>query len=166
MKKFLNKIGVLFLTTIFFPLSVKADSVDIPDNFKLQPIIIPLFTSANTVNFSIFSWLAFAGGLATVGLVIFWVFLIIKAAIGALQSEGKPEGLAEAGNKVKSVFIGMLITFLFPAVLSVAGAFLGIGNIFQWPKMLSVCNSSQYNYYFQAFLKEPDTAEAVCNPKT
>ena len=146
-------------------------NVDPTDKFKLEPIKIPLFNVGNTVNFSIFSWLAFAGSLATVGLVIFWIYLMIRAGIKGLQSEGKPEGIAEAANQVKSVLIGMFITFLFPAILSLAGTFVGVGNIFQWPKMFSYCNgsaavgqSTQDTYYFQVFLREgAASADSKCN---
>jgi hypothetical protein len=124
------------------------------NKIELEKISIPFFKNFinfNTDNANLWTWAAFIGSLATVGLVIFWVYLILRAGVKALQSQGTPEGLEEAFKKIKSVFIGAALSFFFPVILSLAGIFLGIGSIFQWPKMFSNCNGT-YQYYFQAYL--------------
>jgi len=67
----------------------------------------------------------------------------------------------------------MFITFLVPIILSVVGVLLGIGTIFAWPKMFSSCNAvsfdatQNYQYYFQAYLKEGEAAaDALCGYTT
>jgi hypothetical protein len=119
----------------------------------IQPISIPVFIAPDP-NFSIFSWIAFFGAIATIGIIIYWIFLILQAALIALKSDGKPEGLEEAGNRMKSIFTGAAITLFFPILLTIIGGILGIGSIFDFPRMLRECSSGQYDYYFQAFLAQ------------
>ena len=70
---------------------------NLKDNkINLETIRIPFFKNFinfNTDNANIWTWAAFIGSLATVGLVIFWIYLIIRAGLKALQSQGTPEGL-------------------------------------------------------------------------
>jgi len=111
-------------------------------------------------------------------LVIFWIFLLVKAGVKGLQSQGSPEGIAEAFKQVQSVLVGAIITLFFPVVLSIIGVFFGIGTIFSWPKMFQFCaESSGVQFYYQALLyKDPNDitgsgaiagdkarAEAKCN---
>lgn len=142
------------------------------DNIGLQEIRVPIFSSFidfNTENASIFSWLSFIGALATIGLVVFWIFLLVKAGVKGIQSQGNPEALGEAFKQVQSVLIGAIISLIFPFVLSVIGLFFGIGTIFSWPKMFQFCEeSSGVQFYYQALLDESaggdkDVAEARCN---
>lgn len=142
------------------------------NNIGLQEIRVPVFSSFidfNTETASIFSWLSFLGALATIGLVVFWVFLLIKAGVKGLQSQGTPEGLADAFKQVQSVLIGAVISLIFPFALSLIGLFFGIGTIFSWPKMFQFCSeSSGFQFYYQALLDESSggdrsAAEARCN---
>ena len=142
------------------------------NNIGLEAIKVPIFSSFidfNTQNASIFSWVAFIGSLATVGLVIFWIFLLVKAGVAGLQSQGNPEALALAFKQVQSVLVGAAISLFFPFVLSVIGVFFGIGTIFSWPKMFQFCNeSSGVQFYYQALLDkdikgDKTKADAKCN---
>lgn len=148
--------------------------LNIDNEIGLREIRIPIFTSFidfNTENASIFSWLAFVGSLATIGLVVFWVFLLVKAGVKGMQSQGNSENLGLAFKQVQSVLIGAAISLLFPLVLSIIGLVLGIGTIFSWPKMFQLCDDSTgYQFYFQALLdgqKGDGTtagADNACNP--
>ncbi len=162
LKTILKSIAIFTLTTL--PVSAQVNLNDVTnknlgDNkVNILPISIPFFKNFinfNTNNANLLSWAAFIGALATVGLVIFWIYLIIKAGVKALQSQGNPEGLEEAFKRVRSVLIGASISLFFPAILSLVGVFLGIGTIFQWPKMFEDCNSGDHQYYFQAYLAAP-----------
>jgi Trk-type K+ transport system membrane component len=157
--------------------TVNCVDCDIDSNIGLEEIRVPIFASFidfNTQNASIFSWLSFLGALATIGLVVFWIFLLIKAGVKGMQSQGNPENVAEAFKQVQSVLIGAIVTLFFPFVLSVIGVFLGIGTIFSWPKMFQFCNeTTEYQFYYQALLardqgsteqRTPDQAEAACQP--
>lgn len=161
--------GIFFgVTSVFAQTNV---DVDVPE-VSIKPITIPLFGAPIDLgNFSIFSWLVFLGGLVISLLVIYWIFLFVRTGLKAIQSNGKPEVLAEVGKSAQSILVGIAITFLIPIVLSLVGYVLGIGNVFAWPKMFSLCgtipsqNSSQITktFYFQYYLENPETAESQCN---
>jgi hypothetical protein len=61
----------------------------------------------------------------------------------------------------------MAITFLIPLFLSLIGAFLGIGSIFQWPQSFQLCDNPEYRFYFEAYAKtgSQSEAEAACGIK-
>lgn len=140
----------------------------------VEEIRIPIFTSVigfNTSTASVFTWVAFVGSLATIGLVIFWVYLLIRAGIQGIQSQGSEEGLQEAYKKVRGVLVGAGISLAFPLVLSVVGVFFGIGSIFNWPRAFQLCdkNTDTYDWYFQALFDKdanpassPDVADGLC----
>lgn len=124
--------------------------------FEISPIYIPVFVAPDP-SFSIFSWIFFIGALASIGAVIFWIYRIIKAAVKALRSEGKSEDLGEAWKEVQGVIISAAMTLAFPVILSLVGAILGIGTIFEWPRMFRECDEgAASDYYFQAFLAVPE----------
>ena len=134
------------------------------EQFGLETINIPYFPqiSLDTGQYSIFSWLGLVGALYTVVIVIFWIFYIIRAAFKALKSEGTPEELAESTKQIKSVFVAVAMSVLFPVLMSIIGLFLGAGNVFQWPKAFQKCpTSSEYDYFFQAAINIDDP-DAVC----
>lgn len=211
MKYFLS---VIFLLTsiVAIPLSVDAqenrqggDAVvnsttsgefSINEDVGLREIRVPIFSSFidfNTENASVLTWITFLGGIFTVGLVVFWIYLIIKAGVKGMQSQGNAEKLSEAFKQVQSVLIGAALTLIFPLFLSLIGLFLGIGTIFSWPKMFQFCDQSalssynqsqqslteqfnseqvaksiNYQYYFQALLGEnnqSNIADQVCGLK-
>lgn len=152
--------------------------VEIP-NIGLKDITIKTFQSPiDLSNFSIFSWVSFFGILLIVLIVVYWVWVIIKIGVLAIQSEGNQEKLQEVAKRFRAIFLSMALFFLFPVALSLIGIFLGIGNIFQWPKMFSFCNvlvesdlpSSPRNviFYYQVFLGEGEgdfqKADLICYP--
>ena len=182
--KSLKKIITISIITLFsiVPMTVvsaqstdlRTSNLNVDEKFGLEAINIPLFGNFikfDTTNASIFSWLAFAGALVSIGFVIFWIFLLVRAGLKAVRSLGNAEELGEAYKKVQSVFLGAIITMMFPLVLSIIGAILGIGSIFSWPKMFEFCNytsgDAKYTYYFQAYLSvdekaTPGFADANC----
>lgn len=150
---------------------------EIDENVGLEELRIPIFNNFidfNTNNASIFSWISFAGALATVGLVIFWIFLLIRAGVKGMQSQGNQEGIAESFKQVQSILLGAGISLAFPIVLSLIGLLLGIGTIFSWPKMFQFCTeSSGFQFYYQALLDSSlpesangnqDVADTNCAP--
>mgnify|MGYP001420677732 len=153
--------------------SVTCVDCNVDNKVGIEEIRVPIFASFidfNTENASIFSWVSFIGALATVGLVIFWIFLLVKAGVKGLQSQGNAEALGGAFKQVQSVLLGAIITLFFPFVLSVIGVFFGIGTIFSWPKMFQFCaESSGVQFYYQALLSDDvngdrSAAEAKCSP--
>ncbi len=149
---------------------------DIDDEIGLREIRIPIFSSFidfDTENASIFSWISFIGSLATIGLVVFWIFLLVKAGVKGMQSQGNAENLTGAFKQVQSVLIGAAVTLFFPFVLSLIGLFFGIGTIFSWPKMFQLCDKSSnpngFDFYFQYLISigsegDEAAAESACNP--
>lgn len=137
------------------------------DGINLETIRIPLFLPFDAdfaESATVFSWLSFIGILATVALVIFWIFLILRTAVKAMQSRGESDGLQDVSKRFQSIFIGVFLTFLVPVILSVIGVLIGIGTIFAWPKMFTECrNKVNYQYYYQAYLELGESAaEGQC----
>lgn len=132
----------------------------------LKPITIQVFPQV-TVGFNptyatIFSWISFIGAIVSVLIFVFFFGRIIIASFRAVSSNGETEKLELSYKQIKANFFGAFITFLIPFVLSMIGAILGFGNIFTWPKMFSSCNSEEYEFYFEAYLREGDSADALC----
>lgn len=153
--------------------STSCVNCNLDENIGLQEIRIPIFASFidfDTNNASILSWASFIGALATVGLVVFWVFLLVRAGVKGLQSQGDATNLGDAYKSVQAVLIGAAVTMIFPLFLSIVGLLLGIGTIFSWPKMFQFCDdSTNYEFYYQALLdakndSDHSKAEAACNP--
>ena len=145
------------------------DAVD--DKIKLDPIIIPFFPVFGSIDPSsatVLTWITFIVGVLIVLVIIFWIARILFAGLEAIRSAGDAEKLQEAFKKIQSNLVGIGITFLVPIVLSVIGFVLGIGTIFNWPKMFSACDDAQYDYYFRAYFNAPpgqdpvDFANGVC----
>jgi len=179
-------ISVIFVLIFSFAASivVKAQTFDIGGTgsgneqaIDLNPIVIPLFNSGMfdfVSDASIFSWFAFLGGLLTIGMVAYWIVRILVSGVEALRSEGDQEKLQQSYAKLRANFIGMFLTFMFPAILSIIGFILGIGSIFNWPKMFTQCDYTEvrdeetvrYQFYFQAFLGPGDGSiektDAIC----
>ncbi len=179
MKKNILKIsGFIFLfVTLTLNLIVYAANNDANLNvgdLNLQSIRIPLFLPFDPKfgsSLTVFSWITYIGIIATGAIIVFWIYLIIRTAVKAMQSHGEADALADVSKRFRSIFIGMFITFLFPIVLSVIGVLLGVGTIFAWPKMFSRCDnhsgSTGYEYYFQAYLElGGDDADVRCGYTT
>ncbi len=148
----------------------------------LQEIKIPifpvLFTDLSRYN-TVLSWVTFAGGLLVSGVVIYWIYKIVRAGLKAIQAEGEADKITEARQQLQAALSGIAVTFLVPIVLSFVGIIFGFGTMFEWPKSFSGCTQPNrgnvnypqadggYQYYFQAFLQEgsEEAATAVCNPE-
>jgi hypothetical protein len=136
-------------------------SLDIDERIGLEPITISFFNQIDLgpdQYYTIFSWVSFVATMFTIGLVIFWIYLVLRAAFGALKSEGDSEQLAESFAKVKSAFIGASMALLFPILLSVFGFIFGLGPLWSWPSGLRSCpNVEESAFYFQEVLRQADT---------
>lgn len=147
---------------------------------QISPITIPLFGAPIDLgNFSIYSWAVFLGGIIFALIIAYWIFLFVRTGIEAMQSNGKPEALAEVGKKARSILISAALTFLVPLILSIIGVIMGIGNVLAWPKMFSLCSTTtvidptfhttevsnsfgQKSFYFQYYIEDPNTADSKC----
>lgn len=97
------------------------------------------------------SWLSFIANIAILLLIIFWIYRILLAGIGAMRGGGEPDKLQESWKQIRSVFLGITFTFIIPILLIVIGFILGLGPIWDWPLAFRECkNSDEYDYYFQA----------------
>lgn len=113
----------------------------------------PVFDKINSKYATIFTWITFIADILIVLVIVFWIVRILLAGIEAIKSEGDQTKIQEAFAKLQSNLVGIGMTFLVPIVLTAIGFLLGIGSIFNWPKMFSGCEaSSKHEYYFQAFL--------------
>lgn len=137
------------------------DGVD--DNIGLEEIRIPIFGQPeflkDTPFYSIFSWIAFGGLIFSIGLVIFWIALIVRAAFQAVKSEGQEEGLGESFKRVQSVFVGIGIALLVPILISLFGAAIGLGPLWDWPAGLRDCPGGSETYFFQQVLSLEGSAD-------
>jgi hypothetical protein len=109
MKKIIRNLLIItftflgFTTPIFATCQIKIDS-----KIDLQPIYIPFFPALGQFNAkyaTVFSWVTFIGSLITVGFIIFWIALVIRAVFEILRNEAKPEALEEGFKKIKSIII-------------------------------------------------------------
>lgn len=172
MKNLKQTLFGLLALVIFLPNVVKAQILDAgTSTVGLDPIIIPFFPVFGTINaeyFTVLSWITFIAGILVILVIIFWILRILMAGLDAIRSEGDQEKLKTAFQKLQSNLVGMGITFLIPIILTVIGFVLGIGSIFNWPKMFSGCPNTEYEYYFRAYFNAPenenptDFATGVC----
>lgn len=165
---------ISFLTNVFAQVTTGTPSTtsqfDIDNKINLEPITIPVFGDLALgidPHATLFSWLSFGANLIVVALVVFWIFLILRAGFEAIKSEGDSEKISEASKKVKSAVIGVATTLIFPAILSVIGALMGLGPLWSWPAALRDCpnlkDSGGSQFYFQEVLVQADNGEA--NPR-
>ncbi|MFS8130709.1 MAG: hypothetical protein ACMG57_01890 [Candidatus Dojkabacteria bacterium] len=136
--------------------------------FKLDTITIPFFPVFDAINpkyATVLSWVTYIADVVVILIIIFWIVRILLAGIEGIRSEGDQAKLQEAYKKLQSALIGIGITFLIPILLTLIGFLIGIGSIFNWPKMFSGCpgmpatydpvsgnrDEGTYEYYFQAY---------------
>ncbi|MCA9387171.1 hypothetical protein KC669_04010 [Candidatus Dojkabacteria bacterium] len=144
------------------------------DNIGLDPIsfdFFPQVTLGLDQYATIFSWVSFVAGIFSLGIVVFWIFLILRAAFGALKSEGDSEQLQGSFEKIKSTFIGASIALIFPILLTVFGYIFGLGALWSWPAAFRSCpTTNESAFFFQEVLRQSDAgaddpvaeAEFVC----
>jgi hypothetical protein len=145
---------------------------DIDDKINLEPITIPVFGDLSlgiSAHATLFSWLSFSANVVVIALVVFWIFLVLRAGFEAIKSEGDAEKISEAAKKVKSALIGVGTTLIFPAILSIIGAIMGLGPLWTWPAAFRDCPNQKDSeegsqFYFQEVLKKADTG--IPNPSS
>ncbi|MCA9381586.1 hypothetical protein KC678_04940 [Candidatus Dojkabacteria bacterium] len=149
-----------------FVIKVSAQSttdLNIDDKIGLQPISFDFFPQIGLgvdQYYTIFSWVSFVATLFSIGLVAFWIYLIVRAAFEALRSEGDAEKLQGSFEKIKSTFIGASVALIFPILLTVFGYILGLGALWSWPSALRECPSTNESaFFFQEVLRQSDAGE-------
>lgn len=182
MKIFKKLFTILFFISFAAPLAVHALDAG-TSTFGLDKITIPFFPVFDAINpqyATVFSWVTYIADVIVILIVIFWIVRILLAGIEGIRSEGDQAKLQEAFKKIQSNLIGIGITFLVPIVLTLIGFLIGIGSIFNWPKMFSGCpghpavyvngvrEEGTYDYYFQAYFDtkagdDPATYAEICN---
>lgn len=134
--------------------------LDTDDTIGLLPIEFDFFPQIGLgvdQYFTIFSWVSFIATLFTIGIVIFWIYLILKAAFMALKSEGDAEQLQAAFGRIKSTFIGASVALIFPILLTIFGYILGLGPLWSWPSAFRECpGSDESAFFFQEVLRKSD----------
>jgi hypothetical protein len=133
---------------------------------SLKPIEIPVFpilqSGFDPSYATIYSWLAFVGIILSIIIFAVFVLRLIGLAYKAITKGEEDSTLTDVYKKVRFNFLGLFIVFMTPLVLSLIGSLLGVGNIFQWPKMFSSCANSEYEFYFEAYLREGEVADRIC----
>ena len=166
MRKIIISITILIFSVSLYLSPILAqgrvDDTDFDTETGLGTIEIPFFNQldfGDTAGFTIISWLSFIGALLSLAIFIYWVFLLVSAGLKALRAEGDSEKIQQGFKETKSTFIGVSIALMFPILLSIIGAIVGVGAIWQWPQAFQTCDNANYDFYFQAF---SDNAEETC----
>jgi hypothetical protein len=171
---------LLFILNIsFLAFSLKAQAtrsgtsdsdtqLNIDDSIDIKPITIPVFRGLGVPGkyATVLSWLSFIGTIFSVGIIAFWVFLLVRAAFLAAKSEGDEGGLGDAQKRVKSTFIGAAMSIIIPGIISLIGVGLGLGPLWTWPVAFNSCDGGsdgESQYLFQEFLKTTDKEQAYKN---
>lgn len=131
----------------------------------LDPIIIPIFAAPfnilpNSEYATIMSWIGFVGSVVTIGIVVFWIYLILKASFQALKSQENPDEIGEARKKVISTFIGAGLSIIIPVIISIIGVFVGAGPLWNWPVAFRKCDDGSDRYYFQVVIENAETTDS------
>jgi len=80
-------------------------------------------------------------------LFVVWIGLIIYAGIKYIASSGNPEQMQGGLKIIQNIIIGIAIFFGFIVVVSIFGAFTGVGNVFEWSENLAQCGESGEFYF-------------------
>jgi hypothetical protein len=146
---------------------VNASGINVPgENLGLQPITLPLFLSPEFIkNFSVFSYLAYLLDFVFIGITLLWVYLIIRAAVQIIQSEGDSSKIEDSKKKFGNVFWSVTFLFGFFIVMNLVGVFLNVGTFLDWPKSFSICQSGfgKGKYYFNYYLEVQGKAGPYVN---
>lgn len=175
MRKLFTKIIIMHLFFVVSPIAVFAGgAVDFNKDFTtddkigLDTISIPFFPQLGISSeySTTLSWVGFVGTLLTIGIVGFWIVYVVRQGVKAMTAETNADQLAESQKKIVRVLTSMAITFFFPAAISIVGAIIGAGPIWEWPLAFRECNYKDYSYYYQAIADEDinsrEEADAVC----
>ena len=81
-------------------------------------------------------------------LVLIWIVYSIYAAFKIITSQGAEKDIETGMTLVKNVWVSITWGLAFFAVLSIIGAFIGIGDVTQWYYSLAQCNGSGGGFYF------------------
>jgi predicted cation transporter len=151
-KHALKLIGLFSMVVLTLGRNVLAQSSQTVDDIEgLKPITLPFFLNASFINAATpLTYLTLFLNIVYVAIAIMWVFYIIRSAVQIIQSQGDDKIIQEAYKKIRNVLTGAATLFLFFALLSLVGAFFGIGNFFEWPKSFSRCTNGEY--YFEVAL--------------
>lgn len=113
-------------------------------------------------NFSLISWVTLGMNIFILGLLVYWVILIIGAVIKMIGSLGNAEKIAEAGSQIGAVLKSIAALFIFLLIMILVGNFFGIGNIWDWPNSFRQCSNYGNKFYFTVALENPGQP-FVCN---
>ncbi len=133
-----------------------SDSAECREIDGLGEIEIPIFVSFEYIqNFSPFSYIALVLNILFVAVTILWVALVIKAGVDYIRSQGDEGAITGANKQIGSVFASISILFVSFLLIILVGYFLNLGNFFNWPRVLSICDDGTF-YITKALELEAD----------
>jgi hypothetical protein len=155
--------GLLLTTMLLTPIVTNAQrelTID-PDNSifgGFKSIQFPTFFSLDQIqHFSPLSYAAFLLSFVFLGIGLYWVYLVIRAGIKYLNSQGDAKKIEESTTQIKSVGASIALMFLFVAFILLVGAAFGLGGFWTWPKKLSICKDG--STYITIALELPNLSE-------
>jgi len=89
-------------------------------------------------NMGILSFLAVVARFSFFGLIVLWVFLIIRAGLIIVTSEGGDK-LKSGMKRIRTIWLGVTMGLVFFIAVSFIGTFAGVGTIFEWSDNLLEC---------------------------
>lgn len=137
MRKFRNKLLTAFLSINLLMLTFAAPAYA-QDNFGICSLLGPIgqpfgcnadgtgtFGSSNVIQDYVMPRAQFILSLLFIGLILFSVIYVVRAAIIYIQSQGNPEKIGEATKSIRSVFVGLGALFVGIAGILLVLAFFG-----------------------------------------
>ena len=142
--------GGFIMTSAVTAQSITIDEPDTCDGegcLGLDPIEIPTFLEIGDIqNYSIGSYVAVGFNIIFVALTLLWVFLVVRAGVQVIQSQGSEDALVAARERITGVFMSITFLFGFFALLIVIASFFGLGEFWRWPQYLSFCEDGRIYY--------------------
>jgi hypothetical protein len=109
----------------------------------------------NPQRFSILSWLSLAVNVIIIGVILYWIGLVLKGALTIVSSAGAPDKVAAGLQQIQAVLKSIAAMFIFLLIVILFGNFFGIGSVWQWPESFSQCANYDNKFYFTVRLENP-----------
>lgn len=80
-------------------------------------------------------------------LIVIWIALSIYAGINIVRGYADQQLKEKGIQTIRNIWLGITSLVVFIAIISIAGSFIGFGNVFQWSDNLAQCNSAPGLYF-------------------
>lgn len=124
-----------------------AESFKAAINFEILGVVFNLPDFTTIFDQGIGSAIGWVLSFAFTGLLVIWVVFSIIAAYKITRS-GMEKELEEGMTLIKNVWMSASGGLLFFAVVSIVGAFIGVGSLMEWPYTLAQCHDVDGGFYF------------------